>query len=188
MYQVLDTLVRLLAPILVHTTEQVWDHMPGDRETESVHLAMMPDPSVLPRDEAFEGDWGELMRVRDAVLPCIQQIRYDKKRHTADEIAEQGLVGSSQEVEVRLRAGGSLREVIERWGGHLADLLIVSSVELTDDVGVDDAAEGVDDLFVEVRRTGRARCARCWNYRDSVGHSAETPDLCERCATVVAAL
>ncbi len=188
MFRVLDALTRLLAPILVHTTEQVWDHMPGQRDEPSVHLAMMPDPTDWPRDETLESDWAELMRVRDAVLRPIQEIRYDKKRHTAEEIAAQGLVGSSQEVQVRLRAEGTTRDAIERWLGHLADLLIVSSVELTDDPAVAAPAENVESLFVEVRRTNRSRCERCWNYRDDVGQSPESPDLCQRCATVIAAL
>ncbi len=188
MYRVLDALTRLLAPILVHTTEQVWDHMPGERAEPSVHLALMPDPDELPRDEAFEADWAELMRIRDSVLPRIQAIRYDKKRHSPEQIAAEGLVGSSQEIDVRLRTNGALRDVIERWQAELADLLIVSGVELTDDASVTEPAGSVEDLFVEVRRTGRTRCERCWNYRDSVGDSAEHADLCARCASVVAGL
>ncbi|MBN1343762.1 MAG: isoleucine--tRNA ligase [Phycisphaerae bacterium] len=186
MYVILDALTRLLAPILVHTTEQVWDHIPGQRETESVHLAMMPDPKDLPSDAAFEDDWSVLLRVRDAVLPQIQAIRYDKKKHSPEEIAEKGLVGSSQEVDVLLRASGQTRELIERWREDLAELMIVASVELTDDESIAVAAEGIEDLFVGVRRTHRQRCARCWNYRNSVGETADHQDLCGRCAAVVA--
>jgi len=186
MYRVLDALTRLLAPILVHTTEQVWDHMPGQRAEPSVHLALMPDPDELPRDEAFEIQWDMLMGIRDGVLPLIQAIRYDKKRHSAEQIAAEGLVGSSQEVEVRLRATGSVEYLIQEWQPELADLLIVSSVELTDDASVAEPAGSVEDLFVEVCRTGRPRCERCWNYRDTVGQSDVAPDLCERCASVVA--
>jgi isoleucyl-tRNA synthetase len=188
MYDVLSGLARLLAPILVHTTEEVWDHMPGKRGLPSVHFAMMPEPDHLPRDESFEQDWAGLLEVREAVLPFIQQIRYDKKRHSAEEIAAKGLVGSSQEVEVRLRADEKTRQLIERWKPQLEQLLIVSSIELTDDRTVSTPAGKVEGLFVEVRRTRREKCERCWNYRDSVGKAASTPDLCDRCATVVAEL
>ncbi len=186
MVRILDALTRLLAPILVHTTEQVWDHMPGQRDEPSVHLALMPEPFELPTDEAFEADWGELIRIRDAVTPAIQAIRYDKKKHSAEEIAQQGLVGSSQEAEVLLRAEGATRERIERWRDKLADLLIVSSVELSDDASISNPAPGFDDLWVAVKRTSRPRCERCWNYRESVGSSNAHPDACERCAGVLA--
>lgn len=188
MYRILDVMTRLLAPVLVHTTEQVWDHMPGERAESSVHLATMPTPEVLPSDETLEAEWAELMRVRDAILPPIQRIRYDKKKHNKDEIAEKGLVGSSQEVEVRLRATGGLKDLIEKWSSQLADLAIVSSVELTDDESVGAPAENVEDLYVDVRKTRRPRCDRCWNYRESVGTSSEHPDLCARCAEVVSAM
>jgi len=185
MYDVLTALARLLAPILVHTTEEVWDHLPGKRELPSIHVAMMPETDSLPQEGPFEEDWTRLLEIRQAVLPLIQQIRYDKKRHSPEEIAARGLVGSSQEVEVRLRTGGPLGDLIRRWRPELEQLLIVSSVELTDDPAVTTPAGNLDDLFIEVRRTRRSRCARCWNYRDSVGRSAERPDLCDRCASVV---
>jgi isoleucyl-tRNA synthetase len=190
MYQVLDALTRLLAPILVHTTEQVWDHMPGTRAEESVHLAPMPDPSALPSDEAFEAEWAKLIRIRDAVLPHIQTRRYDKKRHSPEEIESKGLVGSSQEVEILLKATGATRDFIERGRSQLADLLIVSGVELVEEIEAEGtltfpAADDLEDVQVAVRRTTRPRCPRCWNFRDTVGQSADHADLCDRCAEVV---
>ncbi len=185
MYDVLSALARLLAPILVHTTEEVWDYLPGNKGLPSIHFAMMPELDHYPKDDAFEQDWDRLLEIREAILPFIQQIRYDKKRHSAEEIAAKGLVGSSQEVEVRLRADAKIRPLIERWKPQLEQLMIVSKIDLTDDAAVSTPAGRVDGLFAEVRRTKFHKCDRCWNYRETVGTLAATPDLCDRCAAVV---
>ncbi len=185
MYEILTAMARLLAPILVHTTEEVWDYLPGKRGLPSVHFAMMPEPDHYPGDEAFESDWAELLKVREAILPQIQQIRYDKKKHTPQDILDRGLVGSSQEVEVRLRTSDArLKGLIERRRQQLELLMIVSGIEVTDDSTVGTPATGIENLFVEVRRSKRHRCERCWNYRESVGKLPSTPDLCDRCAAV----
>src|SRR4051812_27548073 len=68
LYQVADHLARLMAPILVHTAEEVWQAIPGRRERyESVHLAPFPDAHALWKDDALAESWRRLREVRDRV-------------------------------------------------------------------------------------------------------------------------
>ena len=70
-------MVRLIAPILPHTAEEVWKHAPGT-QVESVQLTDMPDPVPVWRDDALEEKWTALIQVRDEVNKALEQARRDK--------------------------------------------------------------------------------------------------------------
>jgi len=167
LYRLLDALVRLTAPIMSFTTEEVWGHM---KRGGSVHTAYFPEPAELSSgiaDSARKrsGNWERLMEVRGSVLKSLETARNEK------------LIGAPLEARVRLSANGDLYPLLEEYAGELPALFIVSQVEL------DRASEG--DLTVKVERAAGRKCERCWKYTTDVGADARFPTICAPCAGAV---
>ena len=167
LYRLLDALVRLLAPILSFTAEEVWTHV---GRKESVHIAYFPEPSELSDGIDAEArkraaNWDRLMEVRGNVLKSLETARNQK------------LIGAPLEALVRLSANGDLYPLLAEYAGQLPSLFIVSQVELT---------PGAGELAVEVARAAGQKCERCWKYTTDVGSDARYPTVCGPCAEAVA--
>jgi len=164
-------LVRLLAPLLSFTTEEVWGHFPKPAGApESVHLALFPEPDELTAGLSEEqrrraANWERLLGVRDEVLKHLERARQER------------LIGAALEAQVRLRAGGSVYSLLEEYAAELPGLFNVSQAKV-------ERAEG-DGLAVEVRRTEGTKCERCWKYSAEVGADARWPTICPACAAAV---
>ena len=120
LYRLLDALVRLLAPIMSFTAEEVWLNM---GRADSVHMAYFPEPSELTAglDDAARkrtANWDRLMEVRGDVLKSLETARNEK------------LIGAPLEARVRLSADGDLYPLLEQYAGELPGLFIVSQVAL----------------------------------------------------------
>ncbi len=167
LYRLLDALVRLVAPIMTFTAEEVWTHM---KRPESVHMALFPEPGELSQgvpDEVRKraGDWDRLMQVRGDVLKSLETARNEK------------LIGAPLEARVRLSANGDLYPLLQQYARELPGLFIVSQVEL-------DRAAGTS-LDVQVARAEGRKCERCWKYTTDVGAHAKFPTICVPCAGAV---
>jgi isoleucyl-tRNA synthetase len=173
LYAVLDALVRLLAPVLTFTTEEVWRHFPGNgKKPPSVQLLEMPEPNPEYLDDELEQRWERLLEVRQDILRVLESARQEK------------LIRDSLEAEVVLFAGEELLGFLRENEAQLRMIFVTSSVRLVPVAeGVpDDVVTGaVPELRVSVRRASGAKCARCWTYADTGVHP-EHPDLCRRCA------
>ena len=170
-------LVRLLAPIMSFTCEEVWQYLPKiESRPESVHLDKFPAAAdILGRadipteDPEQQSEWTTLREIRDQVLKQLEEAR------TRNEI------GKSVEAQVILTASDPLYTVLEKYKNDLRYLFIVSQVELERAA----AGNGTGALIVEVRKADGAKCERCWNYSTHVGEDKEYPTVCERCAPVL---
>jgi isoleucyl-tRNA synthetase len=165
LYRLLDALVRLMAPLMSFTAEEVWGHM---GRTESVHAAYFPEPSELSAgfDSAARqraDDWNRLMEVRDTVLKSLETARNEK------------LIGAPLEACVRLSAGVDLYPLVEQYARELPALFIVSQVAL----------DRADALSVQVERAAGRKCERCWKYTIDTGVDARFPTICGACAEAV---
>jgi len=174
-----DRLARLLAPILPHTAEEVYDLLPaGLAKAASVHLAEWPEPEPAWDDAARDADWARLLAVRDEVLRVLERLRAAKS------------IGSAQEASVALSADDpALAALLNQNRALLETLAIVSELEIT--AGPPPGATpGVDlpALRVAARKATYPKCERCWNLRPTVGADPAHPTLCGRCAAVVRAL
>ncbi len=169
MHHILRVLVRILAPILVHTCEEVWQYL--DEEEESVHLADWPEVPSLWHDEALLERWKRLLAVRDEVMRVTERLR------------QEDVIGSSLEASVTLYAAEEeLRSFLDAHRELLPGLFIVSEVVLSDGpVEGAESARDVGGLFVKVARCEYPKCARCWNRRPDVGASEKFPEVCGRC-------
>jgi len=163
LYRLLDALVRLVAPLMTFTAEEVWTHM---KHAESVHVAYFPEPGDLTAglgDAARKrtADWDRLMEVRGDVLKSLENARNEK------------LIGAPLEARVSLSADGDLFPLLEQYARELPALFIVSEVAL-------DRSEGA--LAVRVDRAAGRKCERCWKYTTDTGSNAKFPTICAACA------
>ena len=167
-----DQLTRLLAPIIPHTAEELWDVVPPSADkAASVHLAEWPEPDAAWDDAARDAKWSRLLAVRDEILRELEKLRAAKT------------IGSAQEAAVRLGTeGADLLSLLNENRALLTTLAIVSDIEIVNDLPGDSA------LRVQARKSVHAKCERCWNLRPSVGNDPEHPTLCDRCLRVVSAV
>jgi isoleucyl-tRNA synthetase len=166
LYRLLDALVRLLAPLMSFTADEVWRNM---GRAGSVHMALFPEPAELAEglDDAARkrtANWDRLMEVRDGVLKSLDTARNEK------------LIGAPLEARVRLSANGDLYPLLESYARELPGLFIVSQVEL---------GRTGDPLAVTVERALGTKCERCWKYTTDVGESAGYPTICAGCADAI---
>ena len=172
-FRILDALVRLMAPILSFTAEEVWSHMPGQPRAASPLLAGFPEPTAV--DERIATKWDRLLAVRTAVTKALEEAR------------QAGLIGHSLDACVQLSATDGLRPLLEEQAADLPALFIVSQVHLTDDLGAAAVSPLLADLQIRVERARGGKCERCWNYKETVGADPARPGLCARCVQVIAA-
>ncbi|HUI83424.1 MAG TPA: isoleucine--tRNA ligase [Candidatus Binatia bacterium] len=172
-----EALVRLLAPVMSFTADEIWQHLPAvEGRRESVHLELFPAPEELTGavpagfDVAgMEADWQTLLSVRDQTLKALETARNAKR------------IGSGLEAQVHLGAPESIYPVLERYRDQLRYLFIVSDVVLEKLPASDGAG-----LAIEIRNAPGEKCERCWNYSTRVGEDSAYPTVCERCSAVLA--
>ena len=171
LYRINYALVRLLAPILTFTSEEVWTSMSHSTgEPDSVHLALLPEPEELTagltdaqRDRA--ANWHRLMEVRAQVLKSLEVARQDK------------FIGAPLEAHVHIAANGDVYPLLNEYVKDLPGLFIVSQVYLSQV-----ALENGDALSVKIGRAEGIKCERCWKYTTDVGAAAAFPTVCASCA------
>ncbi|MFW6381648.1 MAG: class I tRNA ligase family protein, partial [Bacillota bacterium] len=175
LYDILLDLLRMVAPILVHTAEEVWHYLPEtiDRP-ESVFLTDWPE--VVPEyyDQDLMEKWDRLLTVRKDVAKALELARENK------------IVGNSLDARVVLYPDSEKQQsFLQENRDQLADLFIVSQVEFADKAGEDFHRGEHTGLLVRVTAAAGDKCARCWKYSPTVGQDEEYEDICERCASVV---
>jgi isoleucyl-tRNA synthetase len=168
MYVIADGLTRLLAPILPMTTDELWRHLPGQRDP-SVHLAEFPGDFDTMDNASLVERWQKLVAIRDTVNAALELKRQDKT------------IGTSLGAHVRLRAGGDTAALLEQYRQDLPMLLIVSSVDL------DPSGDPSGPVDVHVTRAEGTKCPRCWRVVTAVSSNDETAGLCDRCADALEA-
>ena len=175
MYQILETLVVIMAPVLSFTTEETWQYMkkPSDR-LASVQLMSWPKPNPTVLDAALGEKWDKILTLRDAINKVLEVARRNK------------VIGHSLDANVVVYASGESLATLKAVDHSLASLLIVS--QATIEAGsppADAAATEEPTLFVSVSAAPGEKCERCCIYSDTVGESAAHPTLCARCAAVL---
>ncbi len=167
LYRINDALVRLLAPILSFTTEEVWKEMgrPG-----SVHTAYFPEAAELASGIGAEqrervANWTRLMEVRENVLKSLAAARDAK------------VIGAPLEACVLLSADASLYPLLQQYSADLPGLFIVSAVELS--------SQSEAGVTSKIECAAGNKCERCWKYTTDTGADAAFPTICAPCAAAV---
>lgn len=154
-----DKLVRLWAPFLVYTMEEVWQHF-NDASEKSVHNTEFPALENYPDADEVRAEGERMMEVRSAVLKALEDARNEK------------LIKSSQEAAVSLAAPEDMTKLLsEKLGDSVSRWLIVSHTDMSN----------ADEVSVKVTRAEGIKCPRCWNYSTE----ADSDGLCPRCHSVL---
>lgn len=155
LYNILNNEVKLLAPILPYTSEEVYSLLPHTEE--SVHLTDMPEVVTYSDSAEVEELFNLFFELKDKVNKKLEEARNEK------------LIGSALEAVVKINLDSKYNEVKEKLGSYLHQLFIVSKVEYTTDG---------EEVVVE-KSTGE-KCNRCWNYVDHLNG-----DICDRCHNII---
>jgi len=178
MWRIGEALVRLLAPVMSFTCDEVWGYLPTLAERpSSVHVAQFPTRADIlgsadvPDDGEQLAEWTSLLAVREQVLKALEAARNQK------------LIGKSLEAQVTISAADPVYSVLARHRDELRYLFIVSGVTL--ELAGSGNGTGTGGVTVQVAKAAGQKCDRCWNYSTHVGEDAVYPTVCERCSAVL---
>ncbi len=175
MYHIAEALVRWLAPVLSFTADEIWQHLPGERDATVFTAEWYQGLFALEAGDPFGRTfWAQLIEVREAVSRELEKAR------TADRL------GASLEAEVTLYCSPALLTDLQRLGDELRFLLITSEATLhrLDETPAGAAEAALDNgerLAIGVERSEHGKCERCWHRRADVGAYPQHPGLCGRC-------
>jgi isoleucyl-tRNA synthetase len=198
-WKITEALVRLVAPILTFTAEEVWSYLPQIEGREpSVHLALFPKPEeIAAKDEALLADWKSLLEIRDEALKALEAER------------KAGRIGKGLEAKLIVAARGESLARLNRYARALKEFINVSGVEVIDSTesampprygiprpgggfgaALEDFDESVGGFEVKALPADGSKCERCWNYYADDGplhvrQYGPWPNVCGRCANAL---
>jgi isoleucyl-tRNA synthetase len=168
LHRMVTQLCQMLSPILVFTTDEAWEFVPGrPANAPHVHLATWA-PTTLVRSDAEQTAWRRLFEIRERVLPHLEKERQAKT------------IGKALDARVTLTGSDPMLIEGKAHGEALRELLNVSQLE----VHVE-PANGEPTLNVVVAKAAGQKCERCWHWEEDVGSVAEHPTICGRCVEAV---
>jgi isoleucyl-tRNA synthetase len=162
LWQITEALVRLIAPILSFTADEIWEYLPPVEGREaSVHLALFPKPQeIFSQDPtALLDEWKQIFSVRDLALQELEGARQGKH------------IGKGLEAELEIAASGDLLALLRRHADGLKEIVNVSRVTVV---------EGGELQVTALPATG-TKCARCWNFMPVVADYGIWKNVCTRC-------
>jgi isoleucyl-tRNA synthetase len=166
LWQISEALVRLVAPILSFTSDEVWEYLPKVEGREaSVHLAHFPKPEeVFSEDPAkLLDEWKQLFAARDLALQALEAARQEKK------------IGKGLEAEIEIAATGEQLALLQSYADSLKEMINVSAVRVV---------QGAELKATALPASGR-KCARCWNFMPEVGNYGIWENVCTRCQSAL---
>jgi isoleucyl-tRNA synthetase len=162
MWRIAEALVRLVAPILSFTTEEVWGYLPAlEKREASVHIAHFPKAEDLIEGDTASllSDWQSILAIRDEALKVLEEARKEKR------------IGKALEASVAIEAPAEFYGLLKNYEASLKELFNVSQVYVK---------EGAELKAVALPAEGD-KCDRCWNYRTDVSAYGAWPNVCGRC-------
>ena len=176
MYEILDALVRMIAPILCFTADEIWQAMPHRDGDDAANIVLNAMPKVNPAwafAEEASSKWDKLIALRDDVNKALEEARKNK------------VIGKPLEAWVTVYADDETAALLETVpADELAALCIVSKLRVIRGNGEGMQGENLP-VQIAIERASGDKCERCWMYVDSIGQDSKHPTLCARCAAVV---
>lgn len=187
LFYLLEILVRILAPIISFTAEEIWQELIAmerqhgiNSRAPSVFMSRwidLPDPDSfnLDQDLIQLHDWERIQICRDEVNKALEQLRIT------------GIIGSSLEAEVTIYADRDLFSSLSKLHDELRFILITSTAniatlnEVTKEVAETGIATNLEGLRLSVTKSAHKKCCRCWHHVDGIGLDHNHPELCPRC-------
>ena len=171
LYHIAEAFSRWIAPILSFTGQEIWDHLPGEREKYVFTSSWYPLQSLAEEEPITQQDWANILQAKEAINKVIEDQR------------NQGGIKGSLEADIKIFADTELFASLSKLGQELRFVTITSKAELA---GIGDAPSNVADAHIEglkvlVEKSTAHKCARCWHYIDDVGSNDKHPSVCGRC-------
>ena len=159
MYEILNALVKILAPMTCFTAEEIWKFMPhkANENAESVMLTNYPEVNPKYENKELEEKWNKIIKLKEAVAKKLEEARAEK------------IIGHSLNAKVVISAEGEELKFLNANKDQLMTVFIVSGLEIK---------EGASEIKVEVAEG--EKCERCWMYNDHLEDG-----LCPRCKEVL---
>lgn len=179
MYVILKTLVKLTAPVLSFTAEEIWSFMPHNKSDnyESVLLSDWPEITEQYTNKELEERWDKILGIKSEVAKALELSRANK------------VIGNSLNAKINIYAKDETYNLLNGIKDYLETVFIVSKVEIINEFNniPKDAyiSETNAGLAVHVSQAQGEKCERCWIYSETVGQSEEHPKLCKRCRSVL---
>ncbi len=171
LYRIAEALARMMAPIMVFTAEEIWQHLPPIAgRAESIHLTIFPEVDESLHDAGLAEQWKAIKLVRAEVTKALETARTRKT------------IGHSLDAAVTVGVEEPLYAQIKPYRDELRAIFIVSQAELVEGAlpDADHRSEG-DGISVRIRTAAGEKCARCWVYDPQVGRHSDHPTICGRC-------
>ena len=170
LYEISQALTRMIAPVMPHQAEDIWQHTPELQKSglESILLADWPISNAKWHNDELEKEFSQILKLREIVTRAIEPLRATKR------------VGSSLEVAVYIQGGD--KKLLNYYADELSNIFITSQAFV-----VDEAPQNVlqtyteDDYTIFVTKAIGEKCERCWKYRE-LGTNGSHPTLCSECA------
>ena len=168
---ILETLVRLMAPILSFTADEIWQHMKGRKRPPSVHTEIFLPVNAAHKDPELANQWEDIIIVRKEVTKALEIARKEKR------------IGHPLDASVVLGLSPDLIKKLGPYLEQLRSIFIVSSVDIKD---IDQLEEGLETealpgVKVKISSSSDPKCERCWVRDPTVGQDSNHPTICKRC-------
>ncbi len=171
MCEILEVLVRLMAPILSFTADEIWEHMKGESRSPSVHTDLFVTVKEEYKDPELADRWENIIEVRREVTKALEIARKDKK------------VGHSLDASITLGLPADLLEKLNPYLDQLRTIFIVSSVDVLPAEAVEGGheSEEIKGLKIKAAPSQESKCERCWVHDPTIGDDTHHPAICKRC-------
>ncbi len=175
MNEILEVLVRLMAPILSFTADEIWQNMNWKERPPSVHAALFIPVNETYKNGELGERWGTIIAVRKEATKALELARKEKK------------IGHPLDASVTIGLPSDLLEELAPYRDHFRTILIVSSSDLVPADQLDDGIESetITGLKVKVAPSADQKCERCWIHDPTVGQDNNHPNICRRCLDVL---
>ncbi len=167
-YETLVSLLKLIAPILSSTAEEMWSYLKGYVKEESVFLTAFPSSRKELIKPQIEEEWEKVWRIRELANKKIEEKRAEK------------VIGHSLDTKIVINASKSDFALLSKLDDELKDVFIVSQIELQ---------PGGSETEITVFKADGKKCERCWQYATDLSAATEKfPNTCKRCADTLSSL
>lgn len=167
MYEILQALVRILAPMICFTAEEIWKFMPhkDNEKLDSVMLSYYPEINEKYNNKELEEKWNKIIKIKELVSKKLEEARSEK------------VIGHSLNAKVTLYAEKDEYEFLLENKELLMTVFIVSGLEIEKN-----ERKNEEKIGVKVEVADGKKCERCWMYSTTVGEDKENPNICHRCS------
>jgi isoleucyl-tRNA synthetase len=163
LHQLAHSLVRLFAPVISFTAEEVWQHLEGNSD-DSIFMHTWHTLPAQDGEDMLIRRWTRLRELRSHVQGKLEEVR------------AAGEIGSSLAARVEIQAGSDDFLLLDSLGNDLRLILVTSEACVT-------PAGAGENMAIRVTPSACPKCERCWHYREDVGENHEHPSLCGRCVS-----